>query len=68
MNRENSSIVSALVLLASGVVLAYLSFFTSADGEISNSVLWYFAQTLVYAGSVFGLKLYIDYALEKRSQ
>lgn len=68
MNKENTSIISALALLASGVVLAYLSFFTSEDGEISNSVLWYFAQTLVYAGSVFGLKIYVDYVLEKRNQ
>jgi hypothetical protein len=29
-------------------------------GEISDSVLWYFAQTLIYAGSVFGLKAYVD--------
>ena len=34
--------------------------FTEPVGEISDSVLWYFAQTLIYAGSVFGLKAYVD--------
>ena len=59
---------SALFLLFSGVTMAFLSFFTSDDGEISNSVLWYFAQCLVYAGSVFGLKIYIDYAIREKNK
>ena len=57
---------SALFLLASGVVLAFLSFFTSENGEISDSVLWYFAQCLIYAGSVFGLKSYIYYVVHEK--
>ncbi len=56
---------SALFLLTSGVALAFLSFFTSESGEISDSVLWYFAQCLIYAGSVFGVTAYIDARLKK---
>lgn len=56
---------SALVLLLSGVTLSFIGFFTSPVGEISDSVLWYFAQTLIYAGSAFGLKAYVDHRLEK---
>ena len=59
---------SALFLLASGVVMAFLSFFTSEQGEINDSVLWYFAQCLIYAGSVFGLKSYIDYAIREKDK
>lgn len=55
------STVLAVVLVTSGMVLSFLSFLLSAEGVVDNSVLWYFAQTLVYAGSVFGLKDYIDY-------
>lgn len=55
----------ASALLASGVVLSFLGFFTEPVGQISESVLWYFAQTLIYAGSVFGLKAYVDYMLNK---
>ena len=29
-------------------------------GEISDSVLWLFAQCLIYAGSIFGVGIYIQ--------
>ena len=59
---------SALFLLLSGVTMAFLSFFTSQNGEISDSVLWYFAQCLIYAGSVFGMKIYIDNAIREKDR
>lgn len=50
---------SALGLLLSGVVLTFLCFFLN-DYEIKDSVLWYVAQCLVYAGSVFGVTVYVS--------
>ena len=58
--------LSALVLLTTGIVLSFIGFFEPPVGEISDSVLWYFAQTLIYAGSVFGLKAYVDYRVGGR--
>ena len=49
---------SAVALLLSGVGLSIAGFVTPPAGEISDSVLWYFAQCLIYAGSVFGISLY----------
>lgn len=66
MNKDVVSTLTAIVLIASGIVLSFLSFFLSAEGVIDDSVLWYFAQTLIYAGSVFGLKDYIDYKMKRR--
>ena len=66
MNKDVVSTLTAVVLIASGIVLSFLSFFLSAEGVIDDSVLWYFAQTLIYAGSVFGLKDYIDYKMKRR--
>lgn len=60
--------LTAVFLLVSGVVMAFLSFLTSEQGEISDSVLWYFAQCLIYAGSVFGLKSYIDYVINEKDR
>lgn len=57
--KEKIMIASALVTLLSGIVLSFLSFFLS-HYEIHNSVLWYFAQTLMYAGSCFGIGAYIS--------
>ena len=51
---------SAIVVLTSGIVLAYVSYFTSQMRDVTDNVLWYFAQTLMYAGSVFGVAIAID--------
>ena len=62
MDKEDIAVVTAVVLLLSGIVLCFISFFSPpVKGEISDSVLWYLGQSLVYAGSVFGFKNYIDY-------
>lgn len=57
-------IVTACVMLASGITLSFLSFFLSVYHEIHDSVLWYFAQTIVYASSVFGIGAYVNYKLK----
>lgn len=62
--KENISVITAVVLLTSGVVLSFLSFFLSVENQIDDSVLWYFAQTLIYSGSIFGVKEYIDYRMK----
>ena len=56
--KEKLMVASALTTLASGIVLSFLSFFLSSY-HIDNSVLWYFAQALMYAGSCFGIGAYI---------
>lgn len=56
--KDYIMIISALVTLASGIVLSFLSFFLSRY-QIHESILWYFAQTLMYAGSCFGIGAYV---------
>lgn len=48
---------SAVAMLALGGGLSIASFLRS--GEIHGSILGLFAQCLVYAGSVFGISVYI---------
>jgi hypothetical protein len=55
---------SAIVVLTSGIVLAYVSYFTSQMRDVTDNVLWYFAQTLIYAGSIFGVAIAIDAKFE----
>ena len=57
--KEKIMIASAIFTLLSGIVLSFLSFFLS-HYAIHNSVLWYFAQALMYAGSCFGIGAYIS--------
>lgn len=63
--KETLMIASALVTLASGIVMSFLSFFLSIEHHISQSVLWYFAQTLMYAASAFGLYSYVHTQAQK---
>ena len=49
---------SAIGMLVSGVALTFLCFFLN-NYEVKDSVLSYVAQTLVYAGSIFGVSIYI---------
>lgn len=55
---------SAIVVVTSGIVLAYVSYFTSQMRDVTDNVLWYFAQTLMYAGSIFGVAIAIDAKFE----
>lgn len=55
---------SAIVVLISGILLAYVSYFTSQMRDVTDNVLWYFAQTLMYAGSIFGVAIAIDAKFE----
>ena len=51
--------LSAALLLLFGAVVALISLFMPPEGEIDGSVLMLFGQILVYAGSIFGVKIYI---------
>lgn len=48
---------SAIAMIASGIVLAFLSFFLN-NYDIADGVLWYIAQALIYAGGIFGVSIY----------
>lgn len=49
---------SAIGMLILGSALSIAGFIMS-HGEIHDSVLWLFAQCLLYAGGVFGISVYI---------
>lgn len=57
--RINVQYASACALLACGVALSVAGFIVPPLGEISDSVLWFAAQTMIYAGSVFGVSVYV---------
>lgn len=59
-SQADTSALSALLMIAAGIGLSIASFVRDPLGEISDSVLWFVAQSLVYAGSIFGVAVYID--------
>lgn len=64
--KEAIHYITAIVLLIAGIALAFLGFYTPPEGEIHDSVLWLFAQCLIYAGSVFGLGLYVRHKISEQ--
>lgn len=55
----------AILLVISGVVMCYISFYTEPIGEIAPSVLGYFGECLIWAGSVFGIVEYVKFKLNR---
>ena len=55
--REGLQYGAAIGMLVSGVVLTFLSFFLN-NYVVSDGVLWYVSQTLVYSGAIFGVNIY----------
>jgi len=51
---------TAIAMLAAGTALSAAGFIVPPLGEISDSVLWLFAQCLLYAGSIFGVSSYVN--------
>ena len=64
--KSDKGVVGALMMLMSGIALSVAGFVVDPVGEISDSGLWYVSQALIYAGSVFGVTVYIDRQLVGR--
>ena len=58
--KENIQITSAIAMLIGGFLLAVAGFVVPPTGQIHESVLGIFAECLIYAGSIFGVTIYIQ--------
>lgn len=58
--KESVQTASAVGMLAAGVGLSVAGFIVDPAGEIHDSVLWFFAQCLLYAGGIFGIRIYVN--------
>ena len=59
---------SAVGMLCCGLVLAFTALLLPPSGEIHESVLYLFAQILIYCGSVFGMDTYINRKIAERTE
>ena len=59
--------MASLVCIITAIVFAFMGFFTPPTGEISESVLWFVAQCLIFSGSLIGVDCVIDQRLGKHS-
>lgn len=54
--KDRAQYVTAMVLIASGIVLAFISF--GITYTIASGVLIYIAQAFICGGSIFGVSIY----------
>lgn len=59
---------TAIVLIIFGIILAFVALLMPPPGEIHDSVLYIFAQILIYCGSIFGIDSYISQKIKKNSK
>jgi len=59
--KEKIQYASAIIMLVSGLVMGFLALAMNDWHTIPDSVLWFAAQCFVYAGSIFGVAMVINY-------
>lgn len=63
--KEDLQVWTAVGMLIAGVGLSAVGFLVTPLGIIHDSVLWFFAQCLIYAGSIFGVSIYVTGKVNK---
>ena len=63
--KENIQVWSAIGMLVVGVALVIAGFIVPPTGEVSDSVLWFFGECMIYAGSIFGISIYVSGNIRK---
>ena len=58
--KEAIQYATAVGMLVAGLALTVAGFIVEPLGVISDSVLYVLAQCLIYAGSIFGIGLYVN--------
>lgn len=59
-SKEIVAHIAAGLMLLFGMVITTAGFIIPPTGEIHDSVLWIFGQTLVFAGAILGVSLHVD--------
>ena len=57
--KDTLAVITAIVMLVIGAGLCIAGFIVDPLGIIDNSVLWIMGQCLLYAGSIFGIGMYV---------
>ena len=56
--KEKLSYITSIIMIGSGILLAFLSFFLNAH-NIATGVLIYIAQTFLVGGTLIGASIYL---------
>jgi hypothetical protein len=57
--RDKVAYTMAIILVASGIIMAFLCFFLTGDYSITDGVLFYCSEVFVTGGALLGIATYI---------
>ena len=57
--RDKVAYTMAIILIASGIIMAFLCFFLTGDYSITDGVLFYVSEAFVTGGALLGIATYI---------
>lgn len=63
MKAKDYKAWTAIFMLLAGVGLSVAGFSVPPVGEISDSVLWFLAQCILYAGAALGVDVMIEHKI-----
>ena len=63
-SKEIAAHIAAGLLLCFGMIMVVCGFITPPSGEVHDSILWIFGQTLVFSGAVLGISLHVDNSIK----
>lgn len=66
--KDSLAVISAIMMLVFGAGLCIAGFIVDPLGIIDNSVLWIMGQCLLYAGSIFGIGMYVKATVKDEIQ
>lgn len=66
--KDSLAVISAIMMLVFGAGLCIAGFIVNPLGIIDNSVLWIMGQCLLYAGSIFGIGMYVKATVKDEIQ
>ena len=62
--KDTIAVITAIAMLVVGAWLCIAGFIVDPLGIIDNSVLWIMGQCLLYAGSIFGIGMYVKHTVK----
>ena len=57
--RDKVAYIMAIVLICSGIIMAFLCFFLTGDYNITEGVLFYVSEAFVTGGALLGIATYV---------
>lgn len=57
--KDKIAYIMSVILITSGIIMAFCCFFMTEDHNITNGVLFYVSEAFVTGGSLLGIGMYI---------